>query len=130
MTRANANPELPGHLPGAGKTRSKVNRSRSAAGAGLGAQRRGRIARIEVGTSGSLARPPAAPPDAGVAARLRRRQLPPLPSAPFMAARPRRAVRSRRRSREPAPALTSAARAAIRSYCKLSRAARTAPSSE
>lgn len=59
MTRANANPELPGHLPGAGKTRSKVNRSRSAAGAGLGAQRRGRVARIEVGTSGSLVRPPA-----------------------------------------------------------------------
>lgn len=59
MTRANAKPELPGHLPGAGKTRSKVNRSRSAAGAGLGAQRRGRVARIEVGTSGSLVRPPA-----------------------------------------------------------------------
>lgn len=59
MTRANAKPELPGHLPGAGKTRSKVNRSRSAAGAGLGAQLRGRVARIEVGTSGSLVRPPA-----------------------------------------------------------------------
>lgn len=83
MTRANAKPELPGHLPGAGKTRSKVNRSRSAAGAGLGAQRRGRVARIEVGTSGSLVRPPAC-------------RAPPTPELP-----PARAAASCHRCRRP-----------------------------
>lgn len=58
MTRATASPELPRHLPGAGKTRSKVNRSRSAAGAGLGAQRRGRAARTERSQDFRLPRPP------------------------------------------------------------------------
>lgn len=131
MTRATANPELPGHLPGAGKTRSKVNRSRSVAGAGLGAQRRGRAARTEVGTSGCLARPPAC------RAPRRRSCRPPAPPpaataavGPIYGSAAAGSGRRGRRSREPAPALTSAARAALRSCCKLSRAVRTAQSCE
>lgn len=84
MTRATASPELPRHLPRAGKTRSKVNRSRSAAGAGLGAQRRGRAARTEVRTSGCLARLPSRPP------------RPPTPESP-----PARAAASCHRCRRP-----------------------------
>lgn len=128
-TRATASPEPPGHLPGAGKTRSKVNRSRSAAGAGLGAQRRGRAARTEVGTSGCFARPPA-----WLAPRRRSRLPPALPPAATAAVGPiygSAAVgsgRLGRRSRVPSPVLTSAARAALRSFGKLSGAARTSPS--
>lgn len=119
VTRATANPELPGHLPGAGKTRSKVNRSRSAAGAGLGAQWRGRAERTEVGTSSCLARPPAC------RAPRRRSCRPPAPPpaataavGPIYGSAAAGSGRRGRRSREPAPALTSAARAAICSYCK------------
>lgn len=130
VTRATASPELPRHLPGAGKTRSKVNRSRSAAGAGLRAQRRGRAVRTEVRTSGCLA-----PPSACRAPRRRSRRPPAPPPAATAAVGPiygSAAVgsgRLGRRSRVPAPVLTFAARAALRSFCKLSREARTPPSS-
>lgn len=115
MTRATASPELPRHLPGAGKTRSKVNRSCSAAGAGLGAQQRGRAVRTVVGTSGCLACPPACR-----APRRRSRRPPAPPPAATAAVGPiygSAAVgsgRRGRRSREPALALTSATREALR----------------
>lgn len=130
VTRATASPELPRHLPGAGKTRSKVNRSRSAAGAGLGAQRRGRAARTERSQDFRLPRPP--PPACRAPRRQSRRPPAPPPAAtaavgPIYGSAAVGNGRLGRRSRVPAPVLTFAARAALRSFCKLSRAARTAP---